>query len=437
MSSKAKRLGRRAMLRGAGGLAIALPWLEATSGTARAAPLPKRFVAVFSACGTHPAKWFPIGGETDFQLSPFLAPLEPHRQDIVIFKGISMLSTAPAQPGDDHQRGIGNLFTGVENTSRLLGGGISIDQQIARSLAPATKFRTLELGVEVFYSGDTIYERISYLGPGQPTPQEDDPVAAFKRVFGSFTASPAVIDRLLLERRSVLDFVQDDFRKLSAHLGGEDKIRVDGHLTAVRAIETRLTASPTTGTCGTPAVPAMLNYRDPANFPVVGKLQMDLLAAALACDQTRVASLMWSQGRSLFAHMHLGVAEQHHDLSHRPLTDTVSADKIAKINVFYAQQFGYLLDKLKSYQEGAGTLLDNTAVLWGNELGEGRAHTHVDVPFVLAGRAGGAIRTGRYLVYGGVAHNNLMVSMLNAMGVATNTFGDPNYATGPLPGLLS
>ena len=184
-----RALGRRAVLRSAGGIAISLPWLEAMSGAARAqAVFPKRLVVFFSACGTHPKDWFPTGGETDFQLSRFLAPLAPHRQDLVILKGVNFLSAMPDQPGDGHQRGMGNFLTATGNTPAKIGGGISIDQQIATRLAAPTKFRSLELGVQVRYNGDTIYERISYLGPAQPTPAEDDPVAAFKRIFGGFSA---------------------------------------------------------------------------------------------------------------------------------------------------------------------------------------------------------------------------------------------------------
>ncbi len=424
-------MNRRMVLRGAGGLVLALPWLETE---ARAQTVRKRFVTMFTSCGTHPRKWFPTGGETDFQLSTFLAPLEAVRQDIVILGGINMLSAMATQPGDGHQRAMKNLFTAVEGPGRIA-NGITIDQQVASVLNPPTKFRSIELGVQSRYNGDTVYERISYLGANQPLPPEDSPAAAFKRLFGNFTADPTMVDRLAVERRSILDFVQEDFRRLSPRLGGDDRKRVDAHLASLRAVETRLTTTTRAG-CTAPAEPAALDHRNPANFPLVGKLQMDILAAALACDLVRVGSLMWSQGRSLLAHTHLGISELHHELSHQSLTDAAAADKIAKINLYYVNQFLHLVKALKGYQEGGGTLLDNTVVLWGNELGEGRAHSHVNVPFVLAGRGGGAIRTGRYLTFQGVGHGDLFVSLLRAFGSNATAFGNPAYCTGPLAGLV-
>jgi hypothetical protein len=183
-----------------------------------------------------------------------------------------------------------------------------------------------------------------------------------------------------------------------------------------------------------------MDVQAPANMPAIGKLQMDLAAAALACDLTRVLSLQWTYAESNQSFPHLGFTDFHHVMSHAGDSDAAAQEKLTKINVWYAEQFAYLLGKLASYPEEGGTLLDNTAVLWCNEVGKGNNHAHRDLPFLLAGSCGGYFRTGRFVDYmaGGAAghpHNNLLVSLAQAMGLPDTTFGDPAYSTGPLPGL--
>jgi hypothetical protein len=183
------------------------------------------------------------------------------------------------------------------------------------------------------------------------------------------------------------------------------------------------------------SVPASAND----SFPAVGSLQMDLLTMALACDITRVASLQWSRSVSQTRFSWLNITEGHHDLSHRPDDDAGAVDKLTRINTWYAQQLAGLISRLAATPDGAGgTLFDNTLILWCNELAKGNTHGRVGAPYVLAGSAGGALRTGRYLAYDGqgLPHNNLLVSILNAMGVPDTTFGRAEWCTGPLTGLL-
>ncbi|HMJ55083.1 MAG TPA: DUF1552 domain-containing protein [Polyangiaceae bacterium] len=175
-------------------------------------------------------------------------------------------------------------------------------------------------------------------------------------------------------------------------------------------------------------------------MPTIGKLQMDIAAAALACDLTRVLTLQWTYAESTQTFPVLGINEAHHVMSHAGDTDAAAQEKLTQINVWYAEQFAYLLGKLASYKEGDGTLLDNTAVLWCIEVGKGNNHAHRDLPFLLAGSCGGYFRTGRFVDYmaGGAAghpHNNLLVSLAQAMGTKDTTFGDPAHCTGPLPNL--
>jgi hypothetical protein len=179
-----------------------------------------------------------------------------------------------------------------------------------------------------------------------------------------------------------------------------------------------------------------MSLTDINNYPAIGKLQMDLLVAALACGQTRIASLQWSRSVSEIPMPWLSIGTGHHTLSHKADTDTTSQAQLVTINTWYAQQFAYLLQKLDSVQESNGTLLDNCLVIWVNELAKGNVHSHQPLPVVIAGKCGGAIRAGRFLTYPSTTpHNNLLVSVANAMGTKISTFGNPAYCTGALPNL--
>jgi hypothetical protein len=454
------RIPRRTLLRGAGGVAIGLPLLE-IMGTPPAkavgATSPARFLTFFSSAGTIHENWVPTGSETDFKLSTILTPLEAHKSKLVVVDGLTnFLGTPP--PGDDHMRGIGTMLTATEllngNTQSGapgfqpcgLAGGISLDQLIAASIGKTSKFKSLELGVQTGGAGD-VTSYTSYSAANRPLPSENDPSAVFKRVFTDVAAGggPPMVDQAaalrLAQRKSVLDAVIDSYGALSSKLGATDKATMDAHQTAIRDLEMRLTAAPdssSTSACAKPAAPTV-DYQKNDNFPAVGKLQMDLLVMALACDLTRVATLQWEAAYSDVRFTWLGATRGHHTISHDGDDNKDSVAMLTKINTWYAEQFAYLLDKLDGIKEGAGSMLDNCVVFWGNELARGNVHSHWPMPFVLAGGGGGAIKTGRFLTYPkadpGSSQSNLLVSMMNAVGVAGQTFGDPKYCTGPLSGL--
>ena len=175
------------------------------------------------------------------------------------------------------------------------------------------------------------------------------------------------------------------------------------------------------------------------DFAAIGALQIDLMVMALACDITRVASLQWSRALSAtrFSWLPSPITEGHHDLSHRGDDDASAVDKLTRINQWYASQLARLIAKLKAVPEGDGTLFDHTLILWCNELGKGNTHSRVNAPYVLAGSAGGALATGRFLTFeGDVPHNNLLLAILQLMGLPDTTFGNPDWCTGPLPGLV-
>ena len=447
---KTSILSRRAALRGLGGACLALPFLEIMGGCDTGPALmqqfrgsgPKRFVVFFTPNGTLLEHWRPTGTEKSFELSPILAPLEPHKQDILVLGGIDAKS-AYKGPGDAHQKGTTQALTCTElqegdfpgdgdgSITSGWGDGISVDQAIADAIGGGTKFRSLEFGVNV--EGATPFSRISYRGPAQPIPPENDPQAAFERIFGDPKSKPEKQARQIAERHLVLDAVAADFDRLLPKLGADDRMKLAAHLAAVRDIEMRLDSEGVAGgSCSQPVLGKVLDPSEIDNVPAIGKLQMDLLAMSLACDLTRVASIMWTNSATQMPFPWLSIPEGHHELAHRGNSDDDAQEKLVKINNWYAKQFAYLVAKLKSMPEGDGSVLDSTLLIWVNEHSRGNNHDRDEIPYVIAGKGGGTVLPHRWLQVDDVPHNNLWVGCMQAMGLDVKTFGNPDYCTGSL-----
>ncbi|HEY8374953.1 MAG TPA: DUF1552 domain-containing protein [Nannocystis sp.] len=444
-------LSRRTFLRGVGGVSLALPFLEAMGGCAGPPPPnhqpvqfrglggPKRFVVFWTPNGTVRQHWRPKGTPGSYEFGRILAPLNPFKEDVLVLDGVDALS-AYKGPGDAHQKGTGQSLTATElqegdfpGDAGLSAGwadGISVDQAIADVIGGETKFRSLEFGVYVY--GANVGSRISYRGPAQPIPPENDPRAAFNRIFGDYEADPAAQMRRIAERRSVLDAVTRDYERLIARVGAEDKIKLEAHLAAIRDIEMRLDSGGGLSEACDPALGEVPEQKV-GNIPELGRLQMDLLAMALACDLTRVASIMWTNSASGKPFPWLSIPEGHHELAHRGDGDLDAQEKLTKINTWYAEQFAYLIKKLKEIPEGGGSVLDNTLLVWVNEHQKGNDHDRREMPYVLAGKAGGAMKPGRWLqIEGDVAHNDLWTGCMNAMGIEATIFGNPTYCKTPI-----
>jgi hypothetical protein len=450
------RLDRRAVLRGAGSIAIGLPWLE-IMGCSRdkAAPIgqvgqrlgaapPKRLIIMYTPNGNVTASWTPSGEGSDFKLSPILAPLEAYKSDVLAVDGLQLVASKEG-PGDPHQRGMAWLTgqnlqpgdqVGNDGVSRAgFANGISVDQRVASAVGTTTKFRSLEFGVQLL--GADVMHRISYLGPGQPVPPEEDPSAAFARIFADVGGDSDAGAALKQHRSTVLDAVAGDYTRLNKRLGSADRKKLDAHLAAIRDVESRLNQTTIIGGACAPAPPTKgIDLENQDSFPVIGRLQMDLLAMSLACDVTRVASLQWCGARNKHTFNWLGISDEHHTLSHTGVSDTVSQTKLIKIQTWYSEQFAYLISKLKEIPEGDGTVLDNSVILWGTDVAVGNSHSDEPMPFVMAGNLQKTFRTGRYVKFPDhTPHSNLLLSLIQGMGIDETTFGKPEACTGPLTGL--
>jgi hypothetical protein len=244
-------------------------------------------------------------------------------------------------------------------------------------------------------------------------------------------------DRQIKERLSAVDLLRAELDRLKPKIAKPERLKIEAHVDAMNHLEKRLQTR--ASACAGPMLGDALNAQDNALTPQIVDAHMQIITSALACDLTRIASFQYTLGDNDGAsYPWLDITDGHHTLSHEPETNLDAKSKLVKIYTWYAEQFALLLDKLKAVPEGDGTLLDHSLVIWGSELGTGLSHSFAPTPFVAAGGAAGAFKTGRFLEFGGeVDHNRLLVSICRAFGVEMETFGNTDPAKGELPGFLT
>lgn len=464
-------LSRRKLLQTLGVGAALGPLIPLLNASGQEAARPKRLLLFFTPDGV-PSKdwntlvdWRPKGSETDFTFHDIHSPLQPFMSKMVVPWGLTMTAGGA---GEQHAYGMAGLWTastlhephagadfdGGNGHRTGWGSGPSIDQIVARAYGPAapyrvppddpnqeTPYRSLELGVQT--GGVTSLTRMIYAGDKQPLHPETNPRAAFDRIFagvspgggGSPMEDPAAV-RALRERQAVVDRLKGDLARIRTRVGSEEYQKLDAHLEGLLAIERRLTTTPTemepSLACSLPDEPPESGRGSNSTYPDQIRQMMDIVAHALACDVTRVASLQLSYGFSGVTHTWLGHNSTHHTMSH---DNTDRRAELSAIDKWYSEHFAYLLEKLDSVKEGDGTLLDNTLIVWGRELGS-TVHRMDRVPILMAGGAAGALRTGRSLDFDKQQHAKLLVSIAQIMGVETNSIGNRVPDSGPLPGLV-
>ena len=448
------QLSRRTLLRGIGAT-IALPFLDAmapafAAQTASKSLAPVRMAFVYVPNGIVMEEWTPAGtsavGTIPLgDLPRITGALAPYRNDILMLGNLT--SDGGRAKGDgpgDHGRAGAAYLTGVhpkKTYGKDLKTGVSMDQFAARQLAGKTRFASLELGCEEGIQGgncDNGYScaysnSISWRTENSPNPPEIRPRAVFERMFGAADdeKDPAKRQRQAEYRKSVLDLVLGDAQRLQTTLGGDDRRKVDEYLSSIRDIEKRIQSTERSNS-KVPATATTPSASVPTNLEEHAHIMMDLLTLAFQTDTTRVITLMLGIEQSPRNYPEIGITEAHHGLTHHS-GDKEKIEKVTQINQYHIKQFTYLLDKLKAIPDGAGTLLDNSMIIYGAALADGNSHQHQNLPTVLAGRARGTIQPGRHIRY--VAETpitNLYLSMLDRMGVPVESIGDSN---GKLQGL--
>ncbi len=445
-------LNRRAFLRGAGAC-VALPLFASlrTGGlfaadsavklgtTPTGAPLRAAFL--FFPNGAIPSAWWPKGAGAEFAWSRTLKPLEKHKGHVQILGGLGHKTAEPGPDGPgDHARGNSTFLTGVrlKKSATEIRAGVSIDQVLARAYGHLTRFSSLELTCDAGpQSGacDSGYScayqfNLAWSSATTPKTPEHNPRRVFERLFGEGKPGErqANLQRRQQEDKSVLDFVLDDARSMRKRLDSSDRQKLDQYLTGVREVELRIQKAERLGQVKDPEIETPAGI--PTEYAEHMQLLFDMIVLAFQTDSTRVATFLLAHDGSNRSFDQIGISEGHHDLTHHQNRQEW-IDKVADIDMWYVQQFARFLDKLNQVKDADGqTLLHNSMIVYGSGNADGNRHTHTNLPLVLAGSGGGALRNGRYVKHNGKPLSNLFLSMAHTLGVRNlERFGD---STGPL-----
>ena len=448
MTHSSPAYNRRELMARLGVGAALLPFVTNLPGVSRAVDgggavqRKRRLVVIFTPNGIVPKDFWPDAEGPLDKLKACLDPLTPFRDQLLTLHGVC---DKVRGDGDAHMRGMGCLLTGVELfPGNVQGGsdtpagwakGHSIDQEIKNHLqgnaATRTRFGSLEFGVMVPERADT-WTRMVYTGANKPVAPVDSPYQMFNKLYGQGKDRAAVV--------SVLDGVAKDLKTLTNKLGAEDRRLLEEHAELVREMEKEIKDQQAQEgkKVGHPVPQLEPGVRvDNDQMPKLSKMQMDLMVASMLADFARVFTFQYTNSVGMARMRWLGITEGHHELSHEPDSNTAAMDKLVKINNWFSGQIAYLLKRLKDTPEpgGPGTMLDNTQIVWTNELGKGSSHTLDDIPFVLMG-GGLDWKMGRALKYKKVPHNRLLMALAHGFGDEVKTFGNASYCSGgPLTGL--
>lgn len=430
-----KRIPRRMFLQGVGAT-VALPLLEgmvpAFASAAEAQP-PVRLSIVTSPNGMNMARWTPETDGRSYKLSPTLEPLSAFRDRFLVLSGLNN-NEGDALPGEGesapHERAGAVMLTGVHPQREGI-VGTSIDQIAAQELGQQTQLASLELGL---HTNDVVglcekgwscayTSTISWRNATTPLPVESQPRAVFERLFGdSNSTDPAVRMDRLRKDKSLLDSLTEGVSRLMGSVGPQDRARLNQYFDAMRDVERRIQMAEEQSAREMPAFDRPVGT--PASFEEHAQLMFDLQVLAYQTDMTRVITFMTGRGQSNRSYPEIGVPDAHHPISHHQ-SDPVKLEKLYKINRYHSELFAYFLEKLRSTEEGNGTLLDHSIILYGSEMSDSNRHLLQNLPILLAGGAGGQIQGGNHLRYTkDTPLTNLFLTMLDKMGVQVDKFGD-------------
>ncbi|MDC8831485.1 DUF1552 domain-containing protein [Alteromonas gilva] len=438
-------LSRRTFLRGLG-VTVALPVMESLVPVAAAASAqerPKRMTVFYSPNGVRMQRYTPTVVGKNYEMTEILKPLAKVRDKFSVISGLAHYqASAFGAPPAGHGRSCPAFLTGAH--AKATEGadiycGISADQVAASYFAKDTQLASLELGIEppsLLGSCDINYSctytnTISWKSPTQALPAMVTPSDVFEHLFGDGNKIDEKTRQMRLAHKgSILDFINDEANRLNRRLGSNDRHKMDQFLESIRDVERRIAKAQETSiemNLDDLSVPANI----PADYEEHVKIMLDLQMLALQTDMTRVSTFMLGRELSNHAYTNLGIPDGHHALSHHANVP-VKIDKLVRINAYHMQLFADYLEKMASIPDGESTLLDNTFVIRGACIGESNEHDHMDLPIILAG---GGLQGGRHIA--AQKHTpmcNLLLTVLQQMGVPVNSFGDSSE---PLAGLVS
>jgi hypothetical protein len=435
-----KHIPRRTVLRGAGAT-LALPLLEAmvpaATALAQTAAEPKpRFVGLFVPHGMAPGYWVPDKEGTGFEFPFCFKPLEPYREQVTILSGLHSRSSEPPPgvTGADHW--VAAAFLCANKPKKTAGAdvyaGTTIDQIIAQKIGVDTLLPSMQLAVEDPGANSsncgegyscTYTNTISWSSPTQPLPMELNPQVVFERMFGDGSTIEERAARRQRDR-SILDSLSSTLSRLQRDSSASDRARLDQYTQDVREIERRLQIAMKAATVAPADLTVPVGV--PPSFDEHIKLQFDLLALAFQADLTRVGTLLFARdltGRT-YPECEAPTVGFHGGSHHGE--DPRRIDQFSKINQYHVKMLAYLVDKLAKAQDGNGTLLDHSLVLYGSNMGNPNQHLHYDVPHAVIGGANGKIKGGRHLAYPTreVPTGSLLLTVLDKFGIHQDSVGD-------------
>lgn len=434
-----KSLSRRMVLRGIG-TAVALPFLDSmVPAMAKTTKPPVRMAFVYVPNGMDIRNWnLDYEGKLE-QLSPIMKPMAAHRDEMTVLGNLTHNGGRALLDGaGDHGRCCGSYLTGVQPKKTVVDirAGVSFDQIVANKIGSQTRFPSLELGMEDSrQAGDcdsgyscAYTNNLAWRSETQPLPPILDPRALFERLFGSGPVlSPEAKARQTKYRRSILDFVSEDTKKLEGDLGPTDRRKLDEYLSSIREVERQLERAEKDNA---QIDPHKFNgaldkpYGVPADFAEHFKLMTDMMTIAFQADLTRVMTFLVTHEGTSRSYREIGISDGHHPLTHHR-NQAELMEKVTAINTYHMTQFAGWIEKLKTLKEGDGRLLDNLMIVYGAGLSDGNKHNHEDLPTMLVGRGGNAFKSGRRIAYRKETPMcNLFLTMMDRMGVPVDKFGD-------------
>lgn len=427
-----KHLSRRTFLRGTLGATVALPFLDAMAPALSAAPVPSfRFGAIYLPNGVYPDTWHPDKAGADFVFKPVMQPLEPFRKQLVTVSKMKAPWGESIHLGASSSflNGIGPVVSRDEKGDAFgeLHSKKTVDQYIADHVAGDTPLRSIEVGTEDMGTAVgacdgfacTFFNTLSWRDDSSPLPVGINPRVTFERMFGETDSAQRRLARLK-EKQSLLDSVTEETSKLKKSLGAADRAILDEYLSNIREVEKQLGRMETrlATITGNPEAPIGL----PDAFDDHLNVTYDLMHLAYQGDISRVFTFMLSHEATDRGYAHIGIPEQHHNISHHG-NDPEKMAKYAKIATYHMVKFAAFLDKLKDTPEGDGNLLDHSLLYWGSGMSNGNAHDRANVPAVLVGGANGKLKGNRHIVADDAPTSNLLLSIAHVGGAEIEKVG--------------
>jgi hypothetical protein len=445
------RTSRRSFLRNlsVGGATLVAPFLAREVRAQQGMAGPKRLLVIQTPDGQPGAFWKPSGTASNFTLGQTMQPYNTLKGDLILLEGINHRPGG----GEPHCQSFVQWMTGragVTTNNYTAAQAPSVDQIIAAedSFVGKTPFRSLQLaGDMTTISIDVSHRYMSWAGVDKPLPGEHRPLQNYTRIFqtllpgGANAQAQAALAKQIRERKSVLDLLTNDGIRMAAVVPAAQKDYFESHLAAIRSLEMKLSSMTTTTNpeCKAPDTMGFPTANDDSRdkLPLFWKTNTEIMRLTFACDLTRVMTFVSSPSTSNVVHNAwapgMTSRAHHHDCTHGDMQDNLRA-----INLWYANRIAELVTGLKNTKDGATSLLDNMLVICGSEFGSGGVHSNANIPFVLFGKAGGSLQTGRYLSYLNAprSSNDVWLSAFAAFGMPRATIGDPAKCGGVLPGFM-